>query len=49
MPLTCHELQYMIDQIDKELAEIRIHRKTLLHNKRCFKMQIERILRRQEK
>ena len=45
---TCHELQYMIDQIDKEIAEIRIHRKTLLYQKRCFKMEIELILRRQK-
>lgn len=42
---TCSELQYQIDEIDRELTEIRLHRRQLMYQKRCFKMEIARILR----
>ena len=45
MEYTCCKLQHLIDNIDKELAEIRVRRKTLLSQKKCFKREIERILR----
>lgn len=42
---TCKELQYLMDQTDKELAELRAHRKQLMYQKRCFRYELERILR----
>lgn len=42
---TCKELQFQIDEIDREIAKIRIHRKQLMYQKRCFKYELERILR----
>lgn len=42
---TCKELQYQIDEIDRELAKLRTHRKQLMYQKRCFKYELERILR----
>ena len=42
---TCKELQFKIDQIDREIARIRIHRKQLMFQKKCFKYELERILR----
>ena len=41
----CEELQYKIDEINRELARIRIHRKQLMYQKRYFKYELERILR----
>lgn len=47
MPIiyTCKELQFQIDEIDRELANLRIYRKQLMYQKRGFKIELERILR----
>ena len=41
----CEELQYKIDEINRVLARLRIQRKHLMYQKKCFKNELERILR----